>query len=175
MALIVEDGTLPTGANAAVAVAEVDQFATDNPLTEGVANWLTAATGTKEAAIRMATRYLAGLLFKGTARGRLAFPRTGCTETDGPSIGDTLIPWRYREAACMLALKAVSGPLLEDSVSGIRTVKAGPVLVEFEAGASADTSFSEAEALLAPLLRSGNSLDVSPVFVPTSPLPPAFD
>lgn len=174
MPLIVEDGTLPAGANAAVSVAEVDQFSADNPMTEGVPAWLLAAMGTKEAGIRTATRYLAGMRYKGTARGRLAFPRSGCSETGGPTIGESEIPWRYQEAACMLALKAVSGPLLEDTDTGIRSVKAGAVSVEFEPGHGLTTSYTEAETLLAPLLRADYALDAAPIFVPASK-PTAFD
>ncbi len=122
--------------------------------------------------IRMATRYLAGLPFKGAARGRLPFPRTGCSESGGPTIGDSEIPWRYQEAACMLALKALAGPLLEDSDTGIRSVKAGPVSVEFEPGQTLTTSYTEAEALLAPLLRADNALDIAPIFI-SSTKPPA--
>lgn len=172
MALIVEDGSLPAGANAAVSVAEVDAFAADNTMTEGVADWAAATPSSKEAAIRQATRYLAGLRWRGAARGRLAFPRSGCTELNGPAVGDTEIPWRYQEAACMLAFKALAGPLLEDSTTGIRSVKAGPVDVQFEPGQGADTEFTEAMSLLRPLLLSGNDLATAPIFGRPAPLPP---
>ncbi|WP_372393950.1 DnaT-like ssDNA-binding protein (plasmid) [Azospirillum sp. HJ39] len=172
MALIVEDGSLPAGANAAVTVAEVDAFAADNTMTEGVADWVGATIPSKEAAIRAATRYLAGLRWRGAARGRLAFPRSGCTELNGPAIGDTEIPWRYQEAACMLTLKALSGPLLEDTATGIRSVKAGPVDVEFEPGQGAGTEFTEVLSLLRPLLQSGGDLVTAPIFGRPVPLPP---
>jgi len=172
VALIVEDGSVTAGANAAVAVDAIDTFATDNPLTEGAEAWSAAAQATKEAAIRTATRYLAGLRWRGTARGRLAFPRSGCVELAGPSIGDTEIPWRYQEAACMLALKAVTGPLLEDAATGIRSVKAGPVDIEFEPGQSASTSFTEALDFLKPLLLQDNALSADPVFIRSPGLPP---
>lgn len=172
MALIVEDGSVTAGANAAVAVDTVDAFAADNRLTEGAEAWAAANQGSKEAAIRMATRYLAGLRWRGTARGRLGYPRSGCVELTGPSIGDTEIPWRYQEAACMLALKAVTGPLLEDAATGIRSVKAGPVDIEFEPGQSASTSFTEVLELVKPLLLSGNALSADPVFIRSPGLPP---
>ncbi|WP_109049294.1 DnaT-like ssDNA-binding protein [Azospirillum sp. TSA6c] len=172
MALIVEDGSLPAGANAAVTVAEVDTFAADNTMTEGVADWAGATAPSKEAAIRQATRYLAGLHWRGAARGRLAFPRSGCSELNGPAIGDTEIPWRYQEAACLLALKALAGPLLEDTATGIHSVKAGPVDVEFEPGQSVSTEFTEAMSLLRPLLQSGTDLATAPIFGRPAPLPP---
>lgn len=172
MALIVEDGSVTAGANAAVAVDAVETFATDNPLTEGAEAWAPATQASKEAAVRMATRYLAGLRWRGTARGRLGFPRSGCVELAGPAIGDTEIPWRYQEAACMLALKAVTGPLLEDAATGIRSVKAGPVDIEFEPGQSVSTSFTEALELVRPLLLQDNTLSAAPVFVRSPGLPP---
>lgn len=174
MPLIVEDGTFPAGANAAVSEPTVDAFAADNLDLPGAVAWAAAVSAAKEAAIRAATRYLAGLLFNGTARGRLPFPRAGCVERGGQAVGEAEIPWRYEEAACMLALRALSGPLHEDAITGVKSVKAGPVEVEMVEGETATTDYTAEMALLGPLLRQDGVLDTAPIFVAAAPVSDAF-
>jgi len=91
MALIIEDGTGVAGADAYADVTACSAYAT--------AYYGSALTGSnvdKEAAIRRATAYLNGLLWKGTRTlGRaqpLAWPRTGVTDCESLEIADDEIP-----------------------------------------------------------------------------------
>ena len=124
MALIIEDGTMPAGANSYAAVADCDGWQGARGSTIWPAppaepdNDLNLAA--KEAALIKATDYLNGLGWNGKRApgGRvMAWPRIGAVDADGYSIDENTIPGAVQAACCYLAGVAYSGtdlqPILE--------------------------------------------------------------
>lgn len=110
MALILEDGTKPTGANAYVDVDYADDYFN----LYGNLDW-SGTDDEKEAAIISATRsldllygahYLSSLV-PGTEQS-LLFPRYAFYDNNLRFIGSTTIPRALKEATCELALRVIN-------------------------------------------------------------------
>lgn len=151
MAIIVENGTMPEGANVFASVAFADSYLGARG---GGTTWSTAATEAKEAALVQATDYLNGMPWKGrkAVAGRvLAWPRVDATDADGYVIADNIVPEQVQAACVELALLAVQGkPLLSAIERGgkVKRKKVGPIETEFEDGAPAGTQYPAIDALL---------------------------
>lgn len=172
MAIVVEDGTGLTNADAYISVAGADAYhaAQGSP-----AAWTAATTSDKEDAIRQATTYLDGKYaraWRGMRAHRtqaLRWPRIGAIDIDGYELPSTAVPVRLGYAAAELALKVIEGTALTADVanSGASTlldrVKVGPIEVEerFSDGSSGSqqTRFVKAAQLIADLIESGLSLE----------------
>ena len=172
MPLIVEDGTMPVGANCYVDVAEVDAAATNLNDTA----WLALTVADKE-------RYIiTGCLvvddggtyrYSGdpkTATQYRVWPRTNATlEAGGPAIPDTFIPIQIRQANTVAALGLLKGTVTPPSGSSapanryVTNEKVGDLSVSYalasmgSGGVSATGPYdglgnSEVTALVAPLL-----------------------
>lgn len=107
MALIVEDGTLVSGAEAYISVADADTYFTDrgSPTT-----WTGATTGQKEAALKYAAQYMdLRYRFNGCLQDTtqaLSFPRTSFYNYDGRLLaGSGVIPDAIKNANAELALR----------------------------------------------------------------------
>ncbi|UQZ90209.1 hypothetical protein C4J81_13760 [Deltaproteobacteria bacterium Smac51] len=119
MGLIVEDGTMPEGANSYASVSECDTWQTERASTV----WPTspepgedAELAKKEAALILASDYLNGLGWNGrrSKGGRvLAWPRIGAVDTDGYLVPPDVVPKAVKSACCYLAGMVFSGSDLQ--------------------------------------------------------------
>lgn len=119
MALILEDGTMPEGANvyADVETADVWQMA------RGSESWPAdedpETVAKKESALVLAADYLNGLKWKGkrAVSGRvMAWPRVGVIDGDGYHVADDVVPQQVVNANCFLARLAFEGEELQPSL-----------------------------------------------------------
>ena len=160
MALVVEDGTGLSNANAYVSVAEVTTYAGDRGLTFTTGN-------PAEQAITKTTDYIdSAFKFLGvrkSATQALAWPRSGVTDRfEGYAIPDNSIPNALKKAVCELAVKVAAGiVLIQDLERGgqIKSASVGPVSVTYADGSPATTMYGIV-GLLKGLLRD-EAYDIS--------------
>lgn len=165
MALVVEDGTGNANANAYVAVADVDTYAT----LRNQSSWAGYATAVKENAIVEATLYLdAHFTFLGTkvAYGQgLSWPRSAVYDTtEGVNVPSNVVPISLKRACMELALKVAAGTqLLEDLSHGgaVSSEKVGPIAVTYKDD-SPNTTLFMITGLIKGLLRPDD-----PAYAPT--------
>jgi hypothetical protein len=167
MAIIVEDGTLPTGANSYQTAANVTTFAAARNLT----GWAALSSTQQEAALHEAMLYLNNerrYTYRGTRRTatqRNAWPRDDASEYRGPELDNDYISWRLQDAQCLLAIRAGASPgsLQPDLARGgaVQTETVDVISTTYFEGASPETLMSEVDGLLAPLcLTPGTTLPV---------------
>jgi hypothetical protein len=156
MAFLVEDGTGIEGATSYASEDDADTYWEDRNNTD----W----TGTdKEAALIRATHSLdymyrgrfPGLKTNGRAQS-LEWPRSEAYDAEDEEIAEDEIPQEIIDATCELALRELieAGSTMPDLDRGghIRRVKAGSVEVEYAGGATATTTYSKVDGILAGLL-----------------------
>lgn len=167
MPLIIEDGSLPIGANSFVTVAEVRAFAALRASTIPAND--PAGDAAIEAAAIKAVDFIEALRnqFKGTKATQvqdLCFPRHGMT-VDGFIVSPDEIPKVLRSAQCQLALDVLAGVDLQPSGDGREKIREKIDVLETEwkpgSGANPQPGLTKARALLAPLLSTGGGLTVS--------------
>lgn len=153
MPLIVEDGTLPAGANSFASVADADAYHVAR-LTAAWADELTAAQ--KEAALIRASDWLnrkvAWAGHKATRTQRMAWPRTGVITQDGEIAPDE-IPAEVIEACCELAGFFVEQDYLAplDRGGDIASLSVDVISIAYNGTAPAETVFPSLSGLLAGL------------------------
>lgn len=141
MALIVEDGTGKSTADAYVSTANAATYHTDR----NNAAWSSLSTAAKEAAIRYATAALDGMYaWTGTvisSTQALGWPRSGADDDEGRTIDSDVVPTRVVAATCELALLHATAALNSSYERGgaVRREKIGPLEFEYEPGAGAET------------------------------------
>lgn len=120
MALIVEDGSRPAGADSFFTLEAIDAYWADRNL----AAWAAATTAAKEAAARQAAEYLtfayAWAGYKVSSSQSLSWPRYEVPDPDAVSssyggqgyVDHTTVPTVIVRAAMMLAAEALSSNLL---------------------------------------------------------------
>lgn len=165
MALVVEDGSGVEGAQSYLDVSGFKKYADARAL---------VYTGTDpviEAALIRATAWLdasyrsrwPGTRVYGRDQ-RLAWPRSGVTDADDEEIAEGEIPQEVLDAAAEAAVRELASPgsLAPDLERGgaIRRVQAGSVSVEYASTATAGTTFSLIDGLLAGLLVGGGETNV---------------
>ena len=154
--LIVEDGTMPTGANSYASVSDADAYHASRGLTA----WAAATTADKEAALVKATDYLNGLAWHGSKVDKrvMAWPRHGA-EDDGWIIASNVVPGAVVSACCEAAGAILSGvaPLAVQDRS-MSSIKDGPVNIEYEQGAPQAPRLPAVESLLKGLIQSRGSI-----------------
>ena len=169
MALIVEDGTIVTGAESYISVADADAYF----LARGNAAWaaLTPAA-TKEAALRKATDYMTGrygLRWKGERVSELQaldWPRLWCERRNVINGAfplywdDTTVPVAVQRACAELAVRASAGELVPDVGAQVKSETVGPISVVYADGARQSDSYRAIDAMLAPFLRGGGQVAV---------------
>lgn len=174
---VVEDGTGLPDASSYADTLEADDYFSGNDA------W-TGAPAAKEGVLIAATSYIDGYYrFKGvklTAAQGLQFPRSGAIDWSGNEIAG--IPRRLREAACELALRALAGPLQEDTTRGgmVKREVTGPLATEWADGAPPGKSYPAVDLLLREFLygEGGTERMVSLADVRGDGLPagePVFD
>lgn len=168
MALIVEDGTGMSTAEAYASVAAADAYwaARGAP-----AAWTSSTTDQKEVALRLATDYLDSIAARGfrgarvSTTQRLSWPRIGVV-VDGIALPAAPLPRGIVEAAIEAALRArteTSGLLPDDSESGIaaESVALGSIREskEYLGAKTSVKRFNRVDALLRPYVANVTAME----------------
>ncbi len=168
MALVVEDGSGLSTAEAFASVAEADAYWA----LRGVPSaWSSSTTAQKEEALRLAAAFLeteGHARWKGTrysAAQRLAWPRDG-VYVDGQCLDRAVVPRALKEANIEAALRsrtATAGLVPDETEVGIasESVTVGPITESksYRGEKSAATRYEYVDRLLAPLLRTRGQMD----------------
>lgn len=152
MALIVEDGSIVTGAESYASVAYADSyFAARN-----VTTWAALSTAVKEANLRKATEFMLqvyrrkwqGLRVSGDQL--LDWPRSGVVIDDYITIDTDAIPEEVKRACAELALRANDGALRADLEQGKVTETVGPISVTYDTSSPQYKRYLAIDNMLAP-------------------------
>lgn len=136
MALIVEDGTGLTNADALVSLTYVDTYHSDR----GNATW-TGQDADKEAAIRRASAFLdASFHWKGyKINGRdqaMPWPRSGVVDKEGYPVAANVVPVEIQRASAEIALKELvsQGSMTPEFVASerIKSEKVGSLATTYD-------------------------------------------
>ncbi len=155
MPLIIEDGSLPAGANSYVTVAEVRAYAEARALT------LPAADTDIEPACVLSSDYIRGIEYKFQGSRvsidqALTWPRYPVTSY-GFEVGSDEIPEPLKEACCQLATESTEGTDFLPTTDGRLTTKEKVGELEVNYSESSDTdgtiNLQAVEALLLPLFN----------------------
>jgi hypothetical protein len=171
MAIVVEDGSGKSDADAYVSVSFADTYFTNR---QGSTAWNASSVTTshKEAAIRNATAYLDrryNSMWVGRRVERLqalAFPRTDIIDVDGFAVDSDDIPTALEHACCEAAVMALSEDLLPDIAnSGIiseESVSVGSVqsTTKYEGGKSQIKLYRKISTVLRGLLKNVGSVTI---------------
>ena len=161
--LVVEDGTLPVGANTYADLQTIADYLTPR----GAQKWFTLSPEAQAGFAIQATDYLNGLPYRGfpVESGRLmAWPQRGQRYADGSPMAENVVPVQVVNALCELCAFAADGrfkprrtreeaqgALTSQNVNGIAQSFAAPDL-SVETGF---TGFSSVDSLLDPFLKKG--------------------
>lgn len=136
MALVIEDGTIVTGANSYIDIPEAKAFAAARGVDLGTDDVVT------EQRLLLAMDYLESLNYKGTRtdpdQQLLAWPRVGVT-FDGRTFGDHVIPNQLKSAQAQLAVEQFNGVVIFASTGASTTV--GELAVKKEVVDVIETEF----------------------------------
>ena len=151
--IIVEDGSIVTGANSYVSVADLTTYGTDRGITISAAN--------PEDLLIEAMDYIESLEYIGyqyTEDQPLSWPRSGAVKKKLWQYEVTEIPQDLIDGLCevALAIDAGNSPLSNIDRSTIRE-KVGPVEVEYKKGSAANTIVKKINTKLKDLVVSGNA------------------
>lgn len=155
MALIVEDGSGLSTAESYASVAEFDTYLTETSKTTS------ATTAQKEAALRIATRYLDGLYqWRGQIKvstQALGWPRLVYYDSDGRQVTSIAVPEIIKDAACEAAFAHLTNALNPTVTSGstVTREKVGSLEVEYASWASPVPKLPYITSLLRPLILAG--------------------
>ena len=162
MALVVEDGTGITNANAYVSVAEADSYfqARNNP------SWSTRTTADKEKAILYATSFLDGVFYwLGHIKKfeqSLGWPRILVYDKDHRPIGSDSVPQRVKDAACELALEGLDKPLSPSLARGgdVKRQKVASLEIEYFERAGSERTFPIVRQILKGLYKDSPTAEL---------------
>lgn len=140
MALVIEDGTIVTGADSYVTVAEADTYWSDRG---DPSQWTALTTAQKESALRQATEYLeVNFCFKGCLEDTsqpLSFPRSEFYDREGRLLaGAGIIPTAIKNAQIEIAIRiAINNTRLDTNTSDNNIIRerVGDHEVQFSSGA----------------------------------------
>lgn len=159
MALILEDGTAPAGANSYATEAMADTYFDDR----ANADWTGNTTGDKEAALIRASIAIDGLYrsrfpgYRTNFRSQgLEWPRTMAYDAEGILVAGNTIPQEIIDATCEAAVRELTtaGSMIPDLErgGGILRLQAGSVAIDYGAAATPYTSYGVIDGILAKLL-----------------------
>ena len=156
MALIVEDGTRPTGSNCYISVGDADSY----HLARSNAAWAAATDPAKEAAILSATLVLNGMSWRGrkVASRVMAWPREDVVDGDGYEISNDVVPAAVADACAELAGAIIDGadPLgVQDRQ--INEMSVGSVSITYDQASPQSPKFPAVQAMLKALLWGQNT------------------
>ena len=157
MALIIEDGTQPAGANAYASTADADAY----HLARSNAAWAAATTGAKEAAILKATLWINDRSWaSGVPLGlTMAWPRKGAVAPNGTIYAETAIPQAVVSACCEVAGSVIDGAeLFTFQEPTPLEISVGSVGIKNNPNAPKGPQFPAASALLRGLIGASNMI-----------------
>lgn len=165
MALVVEDGSMVTGAESYCTVAA----ATTYHAARGNSAWAAVASDTiREQLLRKATDYIEGKYrarwdgYKNSATQPLTWPRAfvyvepfylGAVGAYPYLVASNIVPAEVVKACAELALRAIAGDLLGDQTQQVLREKIGPIEVDYDKFSPQDTRYAAIDALLRPYIR----------------------
>ena len=149
MAIIVEDGSIVTGANSYVSEAELTAYATARGIT---------LTGDEEELLVRAMDYIESLNYKGmkfSDEQPLQWPRSGVI-VDGYAVSASSIPQILKNGLMQTAMAIDNGEdPLADLPRSVQSETVGPISVTYSSGASSVPIVRKINAQLYKLLESG--------------------
>jgi len=165
MALVVETGSIVSGAESYVSVTDADTYFSNRNLTL----WASGdfSTAEKEACLRRATDYMRQMyrmLWAGYRKSddqALDWPRYEVPKRDSVSAGfvfysDTTVPQEVKDACCELAWRAAFGELSADQSTPVTEKTVGPITIKYAEGARQSKRYTAVDAILAPVLKNGH-------------------
>ena len=157
MSLIVEDGSVVTGAESYISVADASNYHT----VRGNTAWAALTTDAlREAALRKATDYMRQAYrsrwqgYKVNEDQALDWPRYG-VEVEGYAVDSDIVPTEVKNACAELALRASAADLNPDLTQGVAREKVGQIEVEYDKASPQFTRYKAIDALLSPYLKAG--------------------
>lgn len=160
MALIVEDGTGKSDANAYCSQAFADAW----HLARGITLWASMTGAEKDAALVRATHFLVQryrLRWRGVRRleaQALDWPRYQVprVDVDYGDVSSEVVPIEVQQACAELAFKAAAGDLAPDEGQTVKRKKVDAIEVEYAEGSSPTKRYVAIDRLLAPYLLGGS-------------------
>lgn len=154
MSLIVEDGSIVTGAESYISVTDASTYHT----ARGNAAWAALASDTvREQCLRKATDYMEQVYrsrWQGCRVGEtqaLSWPRYD-VEVEGYAIDSDVVPDAVKRACAELALKVSSAELLADQSQGVLSEQVGPIAVTYDKSSPQRVRYPAIDAVLSPYL-----------------------
>lgn len=159
MAIVVEDGSGKVDAEAYASVAEFKAYCDGRGL-----SYAGLVDARIEQLLREATDFIGGYApaWQGSrviATQALDWPRKNVIAHEF-EVAPTVVPRGVKEACCLLAHKAISGPLIRDLKPTKTRVKVGPIETEIDPTSPQQTRYAAAARLLSPYLRNTNPYSV---------------
>ena len=157
MSLIVEDGSIVTGAESYISVADASTYHT----ARGNAAWAALASDTvREQCLRKATDYMEQVYrsrWQGCRVGEtqaLSWPRYDI-EVEGYAVDSDIVPTEIKNACAELALKASAAELNPDLTQGVLSETVGSISVTYDKASPQFTRYKAIDAILSPYLKAG--------------------
>lgn len=157
MTLIVEDGSIVTGAESYATVADASNYHT----VRGNTAWAALTTDAlREAALRRATDYMRQAYrsrwqgYKVNEDQALDWPRYG-VEVEGYAVDSDIVPTEIKNACAELALKASAAELNPDLTQGVLSEQVGSIQVTYDKASPQFTRYKAIDAILSPYLKAG--------------------
>lgn len=162
MALVVEDGTGITNANAYVSVSEADSYFQARNNT----SWNARNTPDKEKAILYATSFLDGVFYwlghiKKNEQA-LGWPRILVYDKEHRPIDSDSVPRKIKDATCELALEGLDKPLSPSLARGgdIKRQKVSSLEIEYFERASSERTFPIVRQILKGLYKDSPTAEL---------------
>ena len=157
MTLIVEDGSIVTGAESYATVAEATAYHAARNNTA----WAALTTDAlREAALRRATDYMRQAYrsrwqgYKVNEDQALDWPRYD-VEVEGYAIDSDIVPTEIKNACAELALRASAADLNTDLTQGVLSEQVGSIQVTYDKASPQFTRYRAIDAILSPYLKAG--------------------
>ena len=147
MALVIEDGTGISGAEAYIAVVDADAYFS----ARGNTAWAALDTTAKGAALRNGCDFLeSNYRWRGeraTTTQTLSWPRMYVT-VDGVDVASDSVPQAIQRANAELAVRASAAPLASDEGAQVVSEQVGPIAVTYAAGARQNPRYAAVDSLV---------------------------
>ena len=157
MSLIVEDGSIVTGAESYITVAEASTYHSNR----GNATWAALTSdAVREQCLRKATDFMRQAYrsrwqgYKVNEDQALDWPRYG-VEVEGYAVDSDIVPTEIKNACAELALKASAAELNPDLTQGVLSEQVGSIQVTYDKGSPQFTRYRAIDAIIAPYLKAG--------------------
>jgi hypothetical protein len=161
MALVVEDGTMVSGAESYCTTAYADTYHANR----GNTAWDSLDDDVKEASLRKATDYMVGRYraawagVKKSVSQSLDWPRDIVPVLDGPTnftqyYENTIVPTEVKNACASLALRAATAALVPDQERAVLSEQVGPISTTYDPNSSRQTKYVEIDDMLSPYLKN---------------------